>query len=138
MKNLFLTTALLLGLAVNATPISNNSTVEDNLTITTIVTETDAFCTLIKRGNFESMKGMVAAGANINKKSIGMTPLMYAARYNRAEIVKYLIANGADLKIKSNKGYTALKYAEISNAHDTYKIISDALEARKLEKRRKK
>ena len=70
MKNLFLTTALLLGLAVNATPISNNSTVEDNLTITTIVTETDAFCTLIKRGNFESMKGMVAAGANINKKSI--------------------------------------------------------------------
>ena len=138
MKNLFLTAALLLGLAVNATPIVNNSTEEDNFTITTIVTETDAFCTLIKQGNFEAVKGMVEAGADINKKSKGMTPLMYASRYNRVEIVNYLIANGADLKIKSNKGYTALKYAKISKAHDTYKIISDTLEARKSNKKRKR
>ena len=138
MKNLFLTAALLLGLAVNATPIANNSTVEDNLTITTIVTETDALCKLIQQGNFEAVKGLIVAGADINKKSIGMTPLMYAARYNKVEIVKYLIANGADLKIKSNKGYTALKYAKISKAHDTYKIISGALEARKSQKEEKK
>ena len=124
MKNLFLTAALLLGLAVNATPIANNSTIEDNLTITTIVTETDAFCTLIKQGNFEAVKGMIEAGTYINKKSLGMTPLMYAARQNRVEIVKLLIASGADLNAKSDKGYTALKYAKMSKAWDAYKIIS--------------
>ena len=124
MKNLFLTAALLLGLAVNATPIANNSTVEDNLTITTIVTETDAFCTLIKQGNFEAVKGMIEAGADINKKSLGMTPLMYAARQNRVEIVKLLIANGADLNVRSDRGYTALKYAKMSKAWDAYNIIS--------------
>ena len=137
MKNLFLTAALLLGLAVNATPALSNITSE-NFTVNTTVTETDAFCTLIKQGNFEAVKGMIEAGADINKKSIGMTPLMYASRYNRVEIVKFLIANGADLKIKSNKGYTALKYAKISKAHDTYKIISDALEARKSNKNKKR
>ena len=124
MKNLFLIAALLLGLAVNATPIANNSTVEDNLTITTIVTETDAFCTLIKQGNFEAVKGMIEAGADINKKSLGMTPLMYAARQNRVEIVKLLIANGADLNVRSDRGYTALKYAKMSKAWDAYNIIS--------------
>ena len=124
MKNLFLTAALLLGLAVNATPIANNSTVEDTITITTIVTETDAFCTLIKQGNFEAVKGMIEAGADINKKSLGMTPLMYAARQNRVEIVKLLIANGADLKAKSDRGYSAKEYAEMSKAWDAYNIIS--------------
>ena len=124
MKNLFLTAALLLGLAVNATPFANNSTVEDTITITTIVTETDAFCTLIKQGNFEAVKGMIEAGADINKKSLGMTPLMYAARQNRVEIVKLLIANGADLKAKSDRGYSAKEYAEMSKAWDAYNIIS--------------
>ena len=35
-----------------------------------------------------------------------MTPAMFAARYNKAEILELLIENGADLKIKSDKGYT--------------------------------
>ncbi len=134
MKNLFLTVILLVGLAINAEPITTNSTL-DNLTITTIVTETDALCTLIKQGNFEAVKGMIEAGADVNKKSVGMTPLMYAARQNRVEITKLLIANGADLKVKSNRGYTALKYAEMSKAHDAYKIISDELKALKAKKK---
>jgi len=137
MKNLFLAAALVIGLAVNANPIATDST-SDNLAITTIVTETDAFCTLIKQGNFEAVKGMIEAGADVNKKSVGMTPLMYAARQNRVEIVKLLIANGADLKAKSNKGYTALKYAEMSKAHDTAQIISDELKALKTKKKGKR
>ena len=137
MKNLFLAAALVIGLAVNANPIATDST-SDNLAIATIVTETDAFCTLIKQGNFEAVKGMIEAGADVNKKSVGMTPLMYAARQNRVEIVKLLIANGADLKAKSNKGYTALKYAEMSKAHDTAQIISDELKALKTKKKGKR
>ena len=101
----------------------------------TIVTETDTFCTLIKQGNFEAVKDMIKAGADVNKKSVGMTPLMYAARQNRVEIVKLLIANGAELKVKSNKGFTALKYAKMSKAYDAAQIISDELKALKAKKK---
>ena len=73
---------------------------------------------------------MIEAGTDINQKSVGMTPLMYAARYNRVEIVNLLIAQGADLKTKSNRGFTALEYAEMSKANDTYKIISDTLNSK--------
>lgn len=141
MKNLVLTVILFVGLAVNATSITNNSSVVmadstlDNLTITAIVTETDAFCTLIKQGNYEAVKDMIKAGTDVNKKSVGMTPLMYAARQNRVEIAKLLIENGADVKTKSNRGYTALKYAEMSKAHDAFKIISDELKALKAKKK---
>ncbi|MCF6349084.1 MAG: ankyrin repeat domain-containing protein [Flavobacteriaceae bacterium] len=137
MKNLFLITALVISLAVNAKPIMTNSTL-DNLTIASVVTETDTFCTLIKQGNLEAVKDMIKAGADVNKKSIGMTPLMYAARQNRVEIVKLLIANGAELKVKSNKGFTALKYAEMSKAHETAQIISDELKDLKAKKKNKR
>lgn len=126
MKNLFLIVALVFGLAINANPLNTSST-SKNLTTTKSVTELDAFCKLIQQGNFEAVKSMIEAGVNINKKSIGMTPLMFAARQNRVKIVKLLLANGADINAKSDKGYTALKYAKMSKAWDAYKIISGKL-----------
>ena len=57
-----------------------------------------------------------------------MTPLMYAAKYNRVEILNLLIERGAKLKVKSDKGYTALKYAELHGAQDTKVILEAALE----------
>ena len=123
MKNLFLIMALVIGLALNAKPVATNSTSE-NLTVIKKVTEIDAFCKLIQQGNFEAVKGMIEAGTDVNKKSLGMTPIMYAARQNRVEIVKLLIANGADLNAKSDRGYTALNYAKMSKAWGAYKIIS--------------
>ena len=126
MKNLFLITALMIGLALNAKPLVTNSSTE-NLTVIKKVTEIDAFCKLIQQGNFEAVKGMIEAGMDVNKKSLGMTPLMYAARQNREDITKLLIANGADLKAKSDRGYSAKEYAEMSKAWDTYMIISDEL-----------
>ena len=137
MKNLFLAAILIVAIAVNAKPITNNSTI-DNLDIVTVTTETDAFCTLIKQGNYEAVKGMIQAGADVNKKSVGMTPLMYAARQNRVEIVKLLIANGANVKVKSNRGFTALKYAEMSKAHDAFNIISEELKFLKSSKKSKR
>lgn len=101
-------------------------------------TDVNAFCKLITTGDYDSVENMIKAGANINEKSVGMTPLMYAARYNRAPIVKLLIANGANLKLKSNKGYTALKYAKISNATDAYKVIEKALADQKAAKKAKR
>ncbi len=137
MKKLFLTTALIVGLVVNAKSVSTIDTFE-NLTVIETVTEVNAFCKLIQQGNFEAVKGMIEAGTDINKKSVGMTPVMYAARHNKVEILKLLIAKGADLKAKSNRGYSALKYAEMSKAHDTFQILSKELKTKKKGKRSKR
>lgn len=85
------------------------------------------FCKLITAGNYDAVKAMIENGTNINRKSTGLTPLMFAARYNKVEIVKLLVKKGAKLKVKSDKGYTALEYAKMSKAHEAYKVIKEAL-----------
>jgi ankyrin repeat protein len=75
-------------------------------------------CVAISKGEVEIVKKFIEYGADINEKSNGMTPLMVAARYNNVEIIKLLIAKGANTKQKDEKGFTALKYAELSNATD--------------------
>ena len=135
MKNLILSTALIASMSMSAVSIEPSTLTQSNKIETTFTTEISTFCKLITNGDFEAVNSMIKAGTDVNKKSKGMTPLMYAARYNKAEIVKLLIANGADLKVRSDKGYTALKYAKISKAHDTYKIISEALNAKKKKRK---
>ena len=46
---------------------------------------------------------------------------------NRTEILKLLISKGAKLKVKSDKGMTAKKYAKQSNAKEALIIIEEAL-----------
>ena len=99
-----------------------------------IKTEVNSFCKLIQLGDYDTVKLLIEEGADVNQKSTGLTPLMFAARHNKVEIVKLLIENGANLKAKSDKGYTALKYAEISNATEAYEVIKNALETQKLKK----
>ena len=138
MKKLILSSVLALGLvtAINAAPLTaSNGLISIEETTTTYTTEVSTFCKLITKGDYDAVKSMITAGTDINKKSKGMTPLMYAARYNKTEIVKLLIASGADLKVRSDKGYTALKYAKISKAHDTYKLISEALDSKRKKER---
>jgi hypothetical protein len=130
MKKLFLSLALVSGMAVSAAPLTSNESVETSNNEVIYTIEVNTFCKLIAKGDIDAVKSMIQAGTDINQKSVGMTPLMYAARYNRVEIVNLLIAQGADLKTKSNRGFTALEYAEMSKANDTYKIISDTLNSK--------
>jgi len=83
---------------------------------------------LIQKGDLNGVKSMIKSGENINKKSKGLTPLMFAARYNKVEIVKLLIKNGAKLKTRSSKdGVTALTIAKRSKALDVVKVLEKAL-----------
>ena len=86
------------------------------------------FCKMIRMGNIESVKAFIKSGTDINRKSMGLTPVMYAARYNKVEILKLLIKKGAKLKTKSDRGYTALEYAKMSKAKDAYDVLKEALE----------
>lgn len=86
-----------------------------------------SFCKAIVQGDYDTVKSLIALGENVNQKSLGMTPAMFAARYNKVEILELLIENGADLKIKSDKGFSAKKYAELSNATDAITVLETAL-----------
>lgn len=88
-----------------------------------------AFCMVVVKGDFELVKKLVDMGADVNEVSKnGMTPLMYAARYNKVDILKLLIENGANVKVKNPKNsFTALRYAELSNATEAYNILESTL-----------
>jgi len=81
----------------------------------------------ISKGEIETVKKFVEYGADVNEKSNGLTPLMYAARYNKVEIIKYLLLKGADRTIKDSQGFTALKHAELSNAYDAIAVLKSTI-----------
>jgi len=90
--------------------------------------EMPSFFKLIQKGDVKGVKSMIEAGENINKKVKGLTPLMFAARYNKTEIVKLLIEKGAKLKTRSSRdNVTALTIAKRSKATDVVKVLEKAL-----------
>ncbi|WP_317163834.1 ankyrin repeat domain-containing protein [Flavobacterium phycosphaerae] len=83
-------------------------------------------CTAIYKGDLTTVKKFVEYGADVNEESNGMTPLMFAARYNKVDIIKYLLEKGAKKEVKDERGYTALKYAEFSNSQEALAILKQA------------
>ena len=81
----------------------------------------------IVKGDIETVKKLIELGTDVNEKWNGMTPAMYAARYNKVEILKLLVSKGANLKARSKDGHTAIHYAKISNAKDAMQYLKKAL-----------
>ncbi|URM35941.1 ankyrin repeat domain-containing protein [Flavobacterium anhuiense] len=79
----------------------------------------------ISKGDIETVKKFIEYGADVNLISEDLTPLMTAARYNKFEIIKILLANGAKANTKNENGFTALRYAELSNASESIAILKD-------------
>ena len=77
----------------------------------------------ISKGEIETVKKFIESGTKVNKKLNGLTPLMYAARYNKVEIIGYLLQKGADRNITDSQGFTALKHAELSNAYEAIAVL---------------
>lgn len=95
------------------------------------ISKVSPFCVSIAKGDIATVKKLIELGANVNEKSNGMTPAMYAAKFNRCDILKLLIAKGAKLKVKSTKGMTAIKYAKLHKAVDAEKVLTSALAKKK-------
>lgn len=103
-------------LTLFAAPVSAATT---PASISLIAPQPTPLCMAIVKGETEIVKKFIEYGVNVNESSDGMSPLMLAARYNKLEILQHLLENGARVDDKSKNGYTALKWAEVSNAKDT-------------------
>ncbi|ADV49563.1 Ankyrin [Cellulophaga algicola DSM 14237] len=115
-----------LGLTLISTSVkaetSFNSSPETTINIKKI-TGLSSFCNAILKGDIQTVKSMISLGEDVNEKSLGMTPAIFAARYNRADILELLIENGADIKAKCDKGRGIKRHAELSGAVDALAVI---------------
>lgn len=117
-----------IALSCSIATVSATSSIEDNSNFKIeAVNQVNSFCASIAKGDIETVKKLIDLGENVNRRSNGMTPAMYAAKYNRVEILELLIAKGANLKIRSDKSMTALKYAKQSNAKEAMTLIESTL-----------
>ena len=71
----------------------------------------------ITYGNVFMVKYIIDKGIDVNQtqRRSGFTPLMCAACYGRAEIVKILLDNGANKDVKESKGFNATDFARKMN-----------------------
>ena len=104
--------------------LSAKSIKGENNIVEIVAYDISPLCKLIQKGDFEAVKSLIESGEDVNKKSKGLTPLMFAARHNKAGIAKLLIKNGAKLKSRSSKGnMTALQLAKKFKAMDVIKVL---------------
>jgi len=70
----------------------------------------DEFCLAAWRGNLEEVKEMLSGGiVDVDEKDrYGFTALIWASWNGHNELVKYLLANGANINEKDNDGNIAL------------------------------
>lgn len=134
MKKTILISAIALAMVVGNVNAKETPKDSKNYKVEKVVSDVNAFCISIAKGDTETVEKLITLGEDVNEKSNGMTPLMYAARFNRVEILQMLIANGANLKTKSEKGFTALKYAKLSSANDAVAILEQAIASNKRRK----
>ena len=116
---------IFLGLALVAfANVAEAKTVSAVTTSTEIVNYGNSpLCNAILKGDIATVKKFIEYGADVNEMSNGLTPLMFAARYNKVEILKYLIEKGADKQVKDERGNTALKYAENSKSVESLEFL---------------
>lgn len=119
MKKKVIITAIALGFSFATLNATTSVFKKHDLEIVKPTPAVSPFCMSIVKGDIETVKKLIELGTDVNQKSNGMTPAMYAAKYNKVEILKLLVEKGANLKLKSDQGHKAIKYAQLSNAKET-------------------
>jgi ankyrin repeat protein len=126
MKNSVITLGIVLSIAFsNMTNANVNPTTKNVKITTTTIKDVAPLSIAVAKSDIETVKKFLEFGSDIEIKTEvnGMTPLMYAARYNNVEMVNLLVLNGADVNATSKLGYTALHYAELSGATDVASLL---------------
>jgi ankyrin repeat protein len=110
-------------LTITNAALASTSEIKPAASASSVYVDATPLCTAISKGDINIVKKFVEYGADVNERSNDMTPLMIAARYNNVEIIEFLLSKGAILNTKNESGYTALKYATISNARDAEALL---------------
>ena len=88
--------------------------------------ELDQQLILFAQGDFETVKQLVAQGADVNARDQnGVTPLMSAASGGQTEIASFLISKGADVNSKNKSGFTPLICAAMSGNQQVVQLLID-------------
>lgn len=128
MKKTIFTVAAVCMLALSGISANELKNIETETTIEMVLPDDlSAFCKAVMQGDVDTVKKFIELGEDVNQKSLGKAPIHYAARYNKAEVLKVLIANGADLKKRCDGGMTAMKYAKLSNATEALAVLEAAM-----------
>ena len=116
---------ILFSVMVNSANANNNPSDKAVRSIKATTTNVSPLSLAVVNNDYETVEKFLELGSNIEakEKTMGMTAVMYAARYNNVELVELLVSKGADLSEKSKIGMTALDYAKLSNASDVVSFI---------------
>lgn len=130
MKNSVITFGIVLSMALSTSIYANDSvkgkeSKKESKIVTTTIKDVAPISIAVAQSDIETVIKFLEFGADIEVKTEvnGMTPLMYAARYNNVEMINLLINNGADVNATSKLGYTAFQYAELAGANDAATLL---------------
>ena len=83
-----------------------------------------SFTYAARRGDVSKVADMVQAGMPVDiDDEDGWTALFRAACYNRTDVVRYLLNNGANVNKQDSLGWTVLHHASRMNQTDVMRIL---------------
>jgi len=86
----------------------------------------DNLVNLAGKGDVDGVRSLLDQGVNVNAKdsALGCTALVYAAQWDKPDVVQLLLARGADINMIGN-GYTPLTVAAFLGRTDIVRILID-------------
>lgn len=79
----------------------------------------------ISAGNGDLVRQLIVQGANVNAQQYWLTPLMIAARDNQPEIARILVASGALVNARDERGETPLMIAARKGHEAVAQVLID-------------
>jgi len=80
-----------------------------------------------ENGNYEAVRDLVSAGANVNfADDLGWTPILFAAKNGNYEAVRDLVSAGANVNVANNRGQTPILFAA---ENGNYEAVRDLVSA---------
>jgi ankyrin repeat protein len=87
---------------------------------------------VMEKKKFDFAKQFIEMGIDVNYRypltknyADGMTPLLYAAKWNNFELVKLLLEHGANIEVKAKDGNTALSIAQANGNIQIYNYLKE-------------